>query len=182
MSSLFFLLYLYIKKRPCYPISNWITKAEYSVVPLCIIIPVTRYNLLTLSKPNSFSCNVKTTSRLTIDFSGMLPGDITKYLLPPLTSLRLSVFRLSFVICPVQCISLYLTKVLLLFLENCNTFFVYIIRFYQSVFVHFRWPVSVSSGQTNSPLYQWKQRHHIYLPYSECFSVHNRGILCPASL
>lgn len=93
MSSLFFLLYLYIKKRPCYPISNWITKAEYSVVPLCIIIPVTRYNLLTLSKPNSFSCNVKTTSRLTIDFSGMLPGDITNYHLPHLTCLRLSVIR-----------------------------------------------------------------------------------------
>ena len=93
MSSLFFLLYLYIKKRPCYPISNWITKAEHSVVPLCIIIPVTRYNLLTLSKPNSFSCNVKTTSRLTIDFSGMLPGDITKYHLPHLTCLRLSVIR-----------------------------------------------------------------------------------------
>ena len=67
----------------------------------------------------------------------MLPGDTTKYLLPPLTSLRLSVFRLSFVICPVPCISLYLTKVLLLFLENCDTFFVHIIRFCQSVFVHF---------------------------------------------
>ena len=93
MSSLFFLLYLYIKKRPCYPISNGITKAEHSVVPLCIIIPVTRYNLLTLSKPNSFSCNVKTTSRLTIDFSGMLPGDITKHHLPHLTCLRLSVIR-----------------------------------------------------------------------------------------
>ena len=156
------------------------------MVPLCIIIPVTRYNLLTLSEPNSFFCNVKTTSRLTeisyYFFSGMLPGDTTKYLLPPLTSLRLSVFRLSFVICPVQCISLYLTKVLLLFLENYNTFFVYIIRFCQSVFVHFHRPVSVSSDQTNSPLCQWKQRHHIYLPYSECFSVHNRGILCPASL
>ena len=93
MSSLFFLLYLYIKKRPCYPISDWITKAEYSVVPLCIIIPVTRYNLLTLSEPNSFFCNVKTTSRLTIDFSGMLPGDITKHHLPHLTCLRLSVIR-----------------------------------------------------------------------------------------
>ena len=81
------------KKRPCYPISDWIAKAEYSVVPLCIIIPVTRYNLLTLSKPNSFSCNVKTTSRLTIDFSGMLPGDITNYHLPHLTCLRLSVIR-----------------------------------------------------------------------------------------
>ena len=54
---------------------------------------VTRYNLLTLSKPNSFSCNVKTTSRLTIDFSGMLPGDITKYHLPHLTCLQLSVIR-----------------------------------------------------------------------------------------
>ena len=53
----------------------------------------------------------------------MLPGDTTKYLLPHLTSLRLSVFRLSFVICPVPCISLYLTKVLLLFSENCNTLF-----------------------------------------------------------
>ena len=93
MSSLFFLLYLYIKKRHCYPISDWITKAEYSVVPLCIIIPVTRYNLLTLSEPNSFFCNVKTTSRLTIDFSGMLPGDITKHHLPHLTCLRLSVIR-----------------------------------------------------------------------------------------
>ena len=65
---------------------------------------------------------MKTTSQLT-KFSGMLPGDTTKYLLPPLTSLRLSVFRLSFVICPVPCISLYLIKVLLLFLENCNTLF-----------------------------------------------------------
>ena len=63
------------------------------MVPLCIIIPVTRYNLLTLSESNSFSCNVKTTSRLTIDFSGMLPGDITKYHLPHLTCLRLSVIR-----------------------------------------------------------------------------------------
>ena len=81
------------KKRPCYPISDWITKAEYSVVPLCIIIPVTRYNLLTLSELNSFSCNVETTSRLTIDFSGMLPGDITNYHLPHLTCLRLSVIR-----------------------------------------------------------------------------------------
>ena len=70
-----------------------ITKAECSVVPLCIIIPVTRYNLLTLSESNSFSCNVKTTSRLTIDFSGMLPGDITKHHLPHLTCLRLSVIR-----------------------------------------------------------------------------------------
>ena len=75
-------------------LSSWITKADLSsVVPLCIIIPVTRYNLLTLSKPNSFSCNVKTTSRLTIDFSGMLPGDITNYHLPHLTCLRLSVIR-----------------------------------------------------------------------------------------
>ena len=116
MSSLFFLLYLYIKKRPCYPISDWITKAEYSVVPLCIIIPVTRYNLLTLSKPNSFSCNVKTTSRLTIDFSGMLPGDITNYHLPHLTCLRLSVNPVPSVTCPVLCISLfYLFKVLLFF-------------------------------------------------------------------
>lgn len=94
MSSLFFLLFIYVKKRPCYPIIfNWITKAEYSVVPLCIIIPVTRYNLLTLSESNSFSCNVKTTSRLTIGFSGMLPGDITKYHLSHLTCLQLSVIR-----------------------------------------------------------------------------------------
>ena len=54
-----------------------------------------------------------------------------------LAGCREKMFRLSFVICPVQCISLYLTKVLLLFLENYNTFFVYIIRFYQSIFVHF---------------------------------------------
>ena len=94
MSSLFFLLFIYVKKRPCYPIIfNWITKAEYSVVPLCIIIPVARYNLLTLSESNSFSCNVKTTSRLTIGFSGMLPGDITKYHLSHLTCLQLSVIR-----------------------------------------------------------------------------------------
>ena len=93
MSSLFFLLFIYVKKRPCYPIFIWITKAEYSVVPLCIIIPVARYNLLTLSESNSFSCNVKTTSRLTIGFSGMLPGDITKYHLSHLTCLQLSVIR-----------------------------------------------------------------------------------------
>ena len=128
MSSLFFLLYLYIKKRPCYPISDWITKAEYSVVPLCIIIPVTRYNLLTLSKPNSFSCNVKTTSRLTIDFSGMLPGDITNYHLPHLTCLRLSVIR--FLLWPV----LFYAFLFFIYLKFYSFFF---IKYQEIIYIYF---------------------------------------------
>ena len=127
MSSLFFLLYLYIKKRPCYPISNWITKAEHSVVPLCIIIPVTRYNLLTLSKPNSFSCNVKTTSRLTIDFSGMLPGDITNYHLPHLTCLRLSVIR--FLLWPV----LFYAFLFFIYLK----FYSFFIKYQEIIYIYF---------------------------------------------
>ena len=97
-------MFPYNKKTPS--LSFRITKADLSsVVPLCIIIPVTRYNLLTLSKPNSFSCNVKTTSRLTIDFSGMLPGDITKSVLSLRTTQRLSEIAFSFVTYPFHCIS-----------------------------------------------------------------------------
>ena len=127
MSSLFFLLFIYVKKRPCYPIFIWITKAEYSVVPLCIIIPVARYNLLTLSESNSFSCNVKTTSRLTIGFSGMLPGDITKYHLSHLTCLQLSVIR--FLLWPV----LFYAFLFFIYLK----FYSFFIKYQEIIYIYF---------------------------------------------
>ena len=64
-------------------------------------------------------------------------GDTTKYLrrLPPVCA---SVFRVIFVICPVQCISLYPTFSkfpLLTFLENCNTF-LYILYDFTNLFLY----------------------------------------------
>ena len=163
MSSLFFLLFIYVKKRPCYPIIfNWITKAEYSVVPLCIIIPVTRYNLLTLSKPNSFSCNVKTTSRLTIDFSGMLPGDITKYHLPHLTCLRLSVIR--FLLWPV----LFYAFLFFIYLKFYSFFYkiardnLYIFYNYRYVFLY-----NIYNWKTDSALHA---QSHLTFPELKPFS------------
>mgnify|MGYP006866674211 CR=1 FL=1 len=67
----------------------------------------------------------------------MLPGDITKYLLPLLISLRLSVIRFPFVTCPDLCISLfYLSNVLLLFSKNINLILEHISQFYPYFFVH----------------------------------------------
>ena len=106
------------------------------MVPLCIIIPVARYNLLTLSESNSFSCNVKTTSRPTIDFSGMLPGDITKHHLPHLTCLRLSVIR--FLLRPV----LFYAFLFFIYLKFYSSFYkisrdnLYIFYNYRYVFLY----------------------------------------------
>ena len=58
-------MFLYNKKTPS--LSFRITKADFSsVVPLCITAFITNYSLSSLSFSNSFFCNVKITSLLTL--------------------------------------------------------------------------------------------------------------------